>query len=131
MELKLNGLTNREKKILLELLYKIEQDQETKDYWDIYDKGGIQPNEVFDGGNSIETFLILAHRQIKHDMKVNPLYSILLMFYSILDDLYVPVSWPDNQELMDKDWWRYEAILDVDSKIGDSTYLVPIKHLKD
>lgn len=48
---------------------------------------------------------------------------------NVLSNLYTPVTWPENQEYMDKRWFRKEAILDVDSKVDDSTYLIPIKRL--
>lgn len=39
---------------------------------------------------------------------------------------YVLVSWPDCQEYMHQEWWKKEAILDVDMKTGGSSaYLVP------
>ena len=45
------------------------------------------------------------------------------------ENLYVAIPWPENQEYMEEEWFQDEAILDVDSKIGDSTYLIPIKRL--
>ena len=50
-------------------------------------------------------------------------------FLYLAQDSYILVRWPDSQDLMGEDWFRDEAILDVDSKIGDSTYLIPIKRL--
>lgn len=45
-----------------------------------------------------------------------------------LSNCYVPVLWPESQELMELDWFS-ECILDVDYKVSEassSTYLVPI-----
>jgi len=48
-----------------------------------------------------------------------------------IDSVYVLVPWPDVQELMDKDWFKDEAILDVDAKFGSSEYFIPMKRLID
>lgn len=47
------------------------------------------------------------------------------------EDIYIVVSWPEVQELMDAIWFEEEAILDVDMKINgqSSTYLIPAKYL--
>jgi len=49
------------------------------------------------------------------------------------DDLYTAIGWPDVQEYMEKEWFESDAILDVDSKagLGSSTYLIPIKYIKN
>lgn len=46
-----------------------------------------------------------------------------------LDSAYVVVTWPDVQELMEKDWFEEEAILDVDGKFGGSAYFIPLKRI--
>ena len=47
----------------------------------------------------------------------------------LLTEAYVPVSFPEIQALMGEDWFRDEAIFDEQSKIGDSTYLVPLHRI--
>lgn len=45
-----------------------------------------------------------------------------------LTQAYIPVLWPESQELMEQDWFD-ECLLDVDCKFSEassSTYLVPI-----
>lgn len=42
-----------------------------------------------------------------------------------MDNQYILIQWPDSQEYMEYDWFEDEAILDVDSKTGDSSYLIP------
>lgn len=44
-------------------------------------------------------------------------------------EAYIPVTWPDVQDLMEEEWFDEEAILDVDNKFGPSAYLVPLKYL--
>ncbi len=51
------------------------------------------------------------------------------MLISHLENDYTLVQWPDSQALMDKWWFKKEAILDVDGKFGSSAYLVPTKRL--
>lgn len=41
------------------------------------------------------------------------------------DNTYILVQWPDVQDLMEKDWFREEAILDVEAKFGSSAYFIP------
>ena len=48
-----------------------------------------------------------------------------------MDDLYVAVRWPESQALMEEEWFREEAILDTESKLGDSTYLIPLSRLEE
>ena len=47
----------------------------------------------------------------------------------LIREAFVPVRWPESQNLMEFDWFREECILDIDSLIGDSTYLVPIQRI--
>jgi hypothetical protein len=42
---------------------------------------------------------------------------------------YVVIQWPESQELMEKEWFKEEAILDVESKFGNSAYFIPIKRI--
>lgn len=44
-----------------------------------------------------------------------------------LDSAYVVVTWPDVQELMEKEWFQKEAILDIDCNFGGSAYFIPLK----
>ncbi len=50
---------------------------------------------------------------------------------SMVRDAYVPVTWPDVQELMEEEWFEEEAILALGSedKTGSSAYFVPIKRI--
>lgn len=48
---------------------------------------------------------------------------------STLEFSYVAVSWPDCQYYMNEEWFQDEAILDAESKVSDSTYLIPINRL--
>jgi hypothetical protein len=45
----------------------------------------------------------------------------------LVENTYTVVTWPDVQNYMGKSWFSKEAILDVDSKNGDSAYLIPTK----
>jgi len=51
------------------------------------------------------------------------------MLWSMINDTYTVVTWPDSQNYMNKKWFMDEAILDVDSKFGDSAYLIPTKYV--
>lgn len=47
------------------------------------------------------------------------------MLLRIMEDSYTVVPWPESQELMDKEWFDEEAILDVECIHGSSAYFVP------
>jgi len=47
------------------------------------------------------------------------------MLLSIIKDSYTIVEWPDSQDLMEKEWFQAEAILDVEAVFGSSAYFVP------
>ena len=51
------------------------------------------------------------------------------MLWSMINDTYTVVTWPDSQNYMNKKWFMDEAILDVDSKFGDSAYLIHTKYV--
>ena len=44
-------------------------------------------------------------------------------------EAYVIVQWPESQELMEKEWFNEEAILDTEGKFGSSAYFVPLKRV--
>lgn len=50
-------------------------------------------------------------------------------FMDLAEQAYVLVKWPDSQELMDKDWFDDEAILDVNGTFGSSAYFIPLNRL--
>jgi hypothetical protein len=43
-----------------------------------------------------------------------------------MEELYIAVSYPQTEELINCDWFPSECILDTESKIRDSTYLCPL-----
>jgi hypothetical protein len=47
----------------------------------------------------------------------------------LIPEAYTVVTWPEVQDLMEENWFSKEAILDVESKFGDSAYLIPIKRI--
>jgi hypothetical protein len=71
-------------------------------------------------GQSIDSY----GEDIKRD-KCPEVYELL----THLPEAYVVVTWPDSQNFMEEPWFEDEAILDVDSKFGDSAYLIPIKYV--
>lgn len=46
------------------------------------------------------------------------------MLISQMEDTYTLVLWPDSQDLMEKDWFRDEAVLS-----DESSYFVPTHRL--
>lgn len=55
--------------------------------------------------------------------------ELLEKFMDLVNDSYVLVQWPDSQELMEKDWFEEEAILETEGKFGSSTYFIPLKRM--
>ena len=47
------------------------------------------------------------------------------MLIGILNDSYSLVLWPESQDLMEKEWFNAEAILDVEGKFGSAAYFIP------
>ena len=49
--------------------------------------------------------------------------------------IYVLVTWPESQQLMEQDWFDEEAILMNDEnpleEIGSASYFVPIERYED
>lgn len=52
--------------------------------------------------------------------------DLLDKFMTLAEQSYVLIQWPNSQELMDEDWFKEEAILDVEGKFGSSAYFVPL-----
>ena len=50
-------------------------------------------------------------------------------FISLAEQSYIVIQWPDSQELMEKDWFEEEAILDVSGVFGPSAYFIPLKRI--
>lgn len=50
------------------------------------------------------------------------------MLLSIMDSSYTLVLWPDSQDLMDKEWFQEEAILNIDES---SAYFIPTWRLHE
>lgn len=44
----------------------------------------------------------------------------------LINEAYVPIGWPEVQNLMEEDWFQEEAILDNSEDADSSTYLIPI-----
>lgn len=42
---------------------------------------------------------------------------------------YVLIQWPESQDYMEEEWFEKEAILDVEGRLGDSAYFIPIKYI--
>lgn len=55
--------------------------------------------------------------------------TLITRFLQLVPDSYVLIPWPEVQELMDEDWFKKEAILDIDSTVGDSSYFIPLKRI--
>lgn len=131
MELYLKGLNEIEKDILIGLLVKIELTEKERKEWD----DALESEIPFEGGIGLEEGLVaskLALENLASSKNSNTQIRTRAQIgisSTIIEQLYTPIGWPDNQELMDKEWWEGEAILDIDSKTGDSTYLVPIHRL--
>lgn len=43
----------------------------------------------------------------------------------IITDSYTLIQWPESQDLMEKSWFKKEAILDINQVYGPSAYFVP------
>ncbi len=46
------------------------------------------------------------------------------MLYSLIEDTYTLIEWPDSQDYMNKKWFKKEAILSE-----DSSYFIPTKRI--
>jgi hypothetical protein len=64
--------------------------------------------------------------QIKEAIKNFTEEEVKKQLINLLDDGYVLVQWPYNQELMDEDWFDDEAILADSEHVGSSAYFIPI-----
>lgn len=43
------------------------------------------------------------------------------------EHIYILISWPESQELMEEDWFSTEASLDMREYNGDAAYFIPLK----
>jgi hypothetical protein len=72
--------------------------------------------------------MLSNHYPIK-DSKGSDSIKAVNKLLNLVKDAYVLVQWPESQELMEEDWFKEEAILDVDAKFGSSAYFIPLKRL--
>jgi hypothetical protein len=47
------------------------------------------------------------------------------MTLRIIENSYTLIQWPESQDLMEKEWFDKESILDVEGKHGSSSYFIP------
>jgi len=47
------------------------------------------------------------------------------MLQRVIEDSYTIVQWPESQDLMEKSWFKKEAVLDISQIHGSSAYFVP------
>jgi hypothetical protein len=122
--LQLNGLTETEKLVLLSLLMKIKLTEEEREWEDSLDS-----EMPFEGGVGLEEGIVFARFALEDRLEKDSKAGLLLHGLNSVSNLYIATPWPENQSYMDEEWWEDEAILDVDSKLGDNTYLIPINRL--
>lgn len=63
------------------------------------------------------------------DQDIGGVYGNILKFLNLAEDSFVLIQWPESQEYMEEDWFKEEAVLDVESKFGSSAYFIPLKRL--
>lgn len=55
--------------------------------------------------------------------------DLLGRFMELASNSYILIPWPESQELMEEEWFEKEAILDINSTIGNSSYFIPLKRI--
>ncbi len=80
--------------------------------------------------NNLENALEVIGQAISDSLEIteqsNPeVFSLL----NNIKDSYVVITFPEVQDYMEESWFKNEAILDVESKFGDSAYLIPLKRI--
>lgn len=69
---------------------------------------------------------VIGQCLFEEDIEDGELKELTKKFLNLSCNSYVVVAWPESQELMDKEWFDEEAVLDVDGKFGSSAYFIPL-----
>lgn len=69
------------------------------------------------------SFIEKNMESLPQDSDIRNTISIIL---NCIDSGYVHVDWPESQELMEEEWFKDEAILDINES---SAYFIPINRI--